>query len=50
MSDPQVLFGLAMVVINAAVTWATVRTQVAWLRRDVDELRAYMLGRKSVTQ
>ena len=39
MNDPQVLFGVAMVVANALVTWATVRTQVAWLRRDVDEMR-----------
>lgn len=48
MTEPQFLFGVVMVVVNAAVTWATVRTQVAWLRRDVDELRAFMLGRKSV--
>lgn len=42
MNDPQVVFGVLMVIVNAAVTWATVRTQVAWLRRDVDELRAFM--------
>lgn len=26
-------------VVNAAVTWGIVKTQLAWLRRDVDELR-----------
>lgn len=50
MSEPQVVLAFATVLVNAAVTWATVRTQVQWLRRDVDELRAFMLGRKSVAQ
>lgn len=27
------------VVLNAAVTWGIVKTQLQWLRRDVDELR-----------
>lgn len=26
-------------VVNAALTWGIVKTQLAWLRRDVDELR-----------
>lgn len=29
--------------INAAVTWGIVKTQLAWLRRDVDELRDKLL-------
>lgn len=31
---------LATTALNAAVTWGIVKTQLAWLRRDVDELRA----------
>lgn len=26
------------IIANAAVTWGIVKTQLAWLRRDVDEL------------
>lgn len=29
--------------VNAAVTWGIVKTQLAWLRRDVDELRDRLL-------
>lgn len=35
--------------INAAVTWGIVKTQLAWLRRDVDELRAVMLSGRKLT-
>lgn len=30
-------------VVNAAVTWGIVKVQIAWLRRDVDELRELLL-------
>lgn len=35
--------------VNACITWGVVRTQLAWLRRDVDELRAVMLSGRKLT-
>lgn len=38
MSDQVLLVG-ATALVNLCVTWGTLRTQLAWLRRDVDDLR-----------
>lgn len=32
---------LITTLINSAVTWGIVKTQLQWLRRDVDELREH---------
>lgn len=40
----QLALAVGTIIANAAVTWATVRAQVVWLRRDVDELRARVFG------
>lgn len=37
MSDALIV--LAGAVINGAVTWGVVSTKLAWMRRDIDELR-----------
>lgn len=34
--NEQVLLVLATAFLNGAVTWGVVKTQLAWLRRDVD--------------
>lgn len=40
---PRDLLLLALsALVNGAVTWGVVKTQLVWLRRDVDELRAHV--------
>jgi hypothetical protein len=34
--NEQVVLVLATALLNGAVTWGVVKTQLAWLRRDVD--------------
>ncbi len=41
MSD-VVLVAIVSGVVSAAVNWGIVRVQLAWLRRDVDDLRKRM--------
>ncbi|VWB15408.1 hypothetical protein BLA13014_00430 [Burkholderia aenigmatica] len=38
MTNETLLPMLVSAVLNAAVTWGVVKTQLAWLRRDVDSL------------
>ena len=39
MSETDLLMVAVTTVVNAAVTWGVVKTQLAWLRADVDELK-----------
>jgi hypothetical protein len=39
----ELLLAVATVIANAAITWGIVRTQLEWLRRDVDDLRERVL-------
>lgn len=39
MSDALILTVVGAV-INGAVTWGVVSTKLAWMRRDIDDLRA----------
>ena len=40
MSD-GLLIAIIGAVINGAVTWGVVSTKLAWMRRDIDDLRAW---------
>lgn len=44
MPDWQLL--VVSAVVNGAVTYGVMKTQLAWLRRDVDELRAIVIGKR----
>lgn len=35
---------LVSALVNAAVTWGVISTKMAWLRRDVDDLRTRLDG------
>lgn len=37
----DVWIALAGAVLNGAVVWGVVSTKLAWIRRDVDDLRAW---------
>jgi hypothetical protein len=39
-----VQIALLSAVLNAAVTWGIITTKLAWLRSDVDELKAEVRG------
>ncbi len=43
MSD-SIVIAIIGAILNGAVTWGVVSTKLAWLRRDVDDLRARMLS------
>lgn len=36
-----VMIALVGAILNGAVTWGVVSTKLAWIRRDVDDLRAW---------
>lgn len=40
MNETELLTVLATMAINACVTWGVLKTQLAWLRRDIDSVLA----------
>lgn len=43
MSD-ALLLAIAGAVVNGCVTWGVVSTKLAWMRRDIDEVRAAIVA------
>lgn len=37
----EILFAIIGALLNGAVTWGIVSTKLAWMRRDIDELRKW---------
>lgn len=40
---------LVTALINGAVTWGIITTKLAWIRRDLDEVRDFVFKRKNET-
>lgn len=42
-----VQIALVTALLNGAVTWGVMTTKLAWMRRDLDEVRDYVFKRQS---
>ncbi len=42
-----VQIALMTAAVNAAVTWGVITTKLAWMRRDIDDLREAVFGGKA---
>jgi hypothetical protein len=42
----EIVVAFMTVLGNALVTWGVVQTNLKWLRRDVDEIREHIWGKK----
>jgi hypothetical protein len=47
--SPELIVAVVGAILNGAVTWGVMSTKLAWLRRDVDELRGIVFKLQEAT-